>query len=667
MSNHMFDEQVGLLKSATIVGYDDQTRTIKAKLNTGSSFQGKGFTIDVPAPHSLFYNNGLFVGSLPMPGTPIVVGQGSGGQYYFSSFLSTDVTTSPELTLGELLIQAGADTKITLDLNNDIFIGSNNNNIHVNTAQKLITFNFDSENHFTQGQRSVNGLIKRDLNYNTNYANKLESDSYEEQFSIISLDPYSSPNAAEAAARKNPPFIEKRSLIYEFQYSSNVGDDLFESSIYGNSLNKKKNYTFPNRRESRADTLSLSLVAPNFLIETVQGTVVDIFGNILDLNRMPLPVGQGDNTLRSDKSADKVKSFLAIKEIERKSLAYHFEINARKDLTNKNGKVSLPDVNSSDDYARARSRFFIDIDKEGQFKINVPASSEKGNVPLLTRYENYSTFGLEDDGNPNKLIYRDDNLDIFPDSFASGAVSFTGDSPLPDKTNRGSISLKNGDANASPLDRLLNTHIKHGVPYHDILQTCYAHQTKDFLDFQTDDEATRSVDIDSIPLLTNIVSDIIKTGGDDANAGGRSGSINFDGSIDLIIGANTVDRQSMWLDTAGGIVANIGRDKNNRSSAISMNGDVYMQIGGIGVSGDSRFQDVNGQIGAVFDLRVFTDGLYTHMIRIDKNGVTVLSPGNINIHSKGNMRLTAGTDLVLEGETVTIQNRMVLKEFGGSI
>ena len=44
------------------------------------------------------------------------------------------------------------------------------------------------------------------------------------------------------------------------------------------------------------------------------------------------------------------------------------------------------------DYGRQRSRFFIDIDKEGQFKLNVPASSEKGNVPILTRYENYSTI-----------------------------------------------------------------------------------------------------------------------------------------------------------------------------------------------------------------------------------------------------------------------------------
>ncbi len=89
--------------------------------------------------------------------------------------------------------------------------------------------------------------------------------------------------------------------------------------------------------------------------------------------------------------------------------------------------------------------------------------------------------------------------------------------------------------------------------------------------------------------MGNVVSKIIYVGGDKANAGGRSGQINFDGSLELNVGANTVDRQSLWLDTAGGIVANVGRDKLNRSMIMGMDGDCFIQVGGYGVSTDSRF------------------------------------------------------------------------------
>jgi hypothetical protein len=131
-------------------------------------------------------------------------------------------------------------------------------------------------------------------------------------------------------------------------------------------------------------------------------------------------------------------------------------LNARKE-TNTNNTIVLPDINSNTDYARNRARFFIDIDKEGQFKMNVPASSEKGNVSLLSRYENYSTFGEEDNKNPNKLVYREDNLDIFHDSFA--AVPFIKDATY-DGT-KGIISIKSGDTVATPIDRLTKVNMKH--------------------------------------------------------------------------------------------------------------------------------------------------------------------------------------------------------------
>lgn len=666
---NIYDEEVGLLKRGTIIGYDSVKCTLKVQLNNAPAIKGQNLPVDVPAPYSMYYNNGLFIGTYPDLGTPIVVGQGSGGEYLFVSYLAEDLPSVPLLTSGELLIRSNNSTKISLDINNRITIGSDINKIHANANSNLLTINFYNENHFTQAARRVDGIVKRDLSPNKYFDqnSKLENDDYDSKFKIIGMDPTVTPNDIITGSTKNPPLVERRELVYEFQYISNIEDDLTESNHYGTSKSTTSDFNFPNRRESRADTLSLTLASPNYLMETIKGTVVDIFGNILDLNRSPLPIGQGQNTIRADKSTDKSQSFLLIKELERKSLAYHFEINARKDLTGDNGQISLPDINSNADYAKNRSRFFLDIDKEGQFKLNVPASSEKGNIPLLTRYENYSTFGTEDNGNINKLIFRDDGLDIFQDSFAAPATTPT-DSGFNYAVERGSIQIKNGDADGAPVDRITDAHIKHGTAYHDILKTCYVHQVRDFINYQAGTSENITVDINAIPILEKIVSDTINISGDNANAGGRSGSLSFDGMMEINIGANTIDRQSLWADLAGGIVTNIGRDLQKKSAAINLNGDVFIQIGGFGVVGDSRFiKENNGNMGAVLDLRIFTDGGYTHMVRCDKNGITIMTPGNLAVHSKGNMKLSSDANIEIDCETLIVQQRMVSKVFGGSI
>lgn len=669
MSNiNSLDESVGLLKRGTIVGYLSSKGILQVRLNTAQAIKGnKSLPINVPAPHTLFSNNGLFIGTMPVEGTPVVVAQGSGGQWYFVSFLPENLSIVPDLTLGTLLIQSNENTKITLDYKNNIYMGSDTNRVHIDTDSFLITTNFHNENHFTQASRSVNGLVKRDLLYNTQYSdgNKLDSDDYNDQFVIIGMDPKSTVNDNVSGSTKNPPLVEHREMVYEFQYQSNVEDDLTESNKYVDSpLDTGKNFSFPNRRISRADTLSLSLVSPNYLIESIKGTVVDIWGNILDLNRFPLLIGKDQNTINEALSTDKQKSFLLIRELERKSLAFHFEINARKDLR---GQTIADIINSNDDYSRNRSRFFMDIDKEGQFKLNVPASSEKGNIPLLTRYENYSTFGDDDNSNPNKLVYRDDNLDIYQDSFASQSLSAGDGGFLPALDNsRGSITLKTGDgADAAPTDRITNSAIKHGMVYHDIMQTCFVHQNNDFLNYQAGEVAPLTVNLDLIPVLKTIAANTIITTGDKANAGGRSGSLNFDGSLELNIGANSIDRQSMWLDTAGGIVANIGRDIRGRSVMAATGGDFFLQVGGFGVMGDSRFDASTGADnsikGAVLDLRILGNGGYCHMVRVDDNGITIMTPGNLAVHSKGDMTLTSDKDIRIECNTLTVQERMVLK------
>ena len=667
-NRHKYDENIGLLLDGEIDSYNPNTGVLFVKLNRDSLAIGQSeLTVRVQSPNSLSYNNGLFIGSYPVKGTPVVVGQGNGGKFFFVAFKQTSIKTLPKLNLDELLVRANDNTKISLTLSNDIIIGSYSTRLHINSKTNLISHNFDNEFRFTQAGRYVNGIVKRDTSPNfLSQDSKLDSDSF--NFNPIGMDPKTAVNASIVGSSKNPPFVENRELVYEFQYDAEISNDLVESSIY-NGKSLIQNFTRPNRRKSRTDTLSLTLASPNYLMETVKGTVVDIFGNILDINRYPLPVGQGANTLNVDNNGDKIQAFLNIKQLERKSIAYHFEINARKDFGQ---KTALPDINSNDDYARNRSRFFVDIDKEGQFKLNVPASSEKGNIPLLARYENFSTISSDDNNNPDKLLTRNDNLDIFLDSCAAPKMTLIAEpTQCSFAQEKGSITIMDGDSLVMPQDRITGGHIMHGTAYHDILQTCYTHQTADFLKYPNEYGSLNlnfTIPIDSFPVYTDIVSDTINIGGDNPNAGGRSASLMFDGSIELNVGANTIDRQSLWLDTAGSMIANFGRDNNGISAALSMNGDLVIQVGGIGVDSDSRFNDQNNRhrAGAI-DIRVLNDGGRATLVRIENGGVYIMTPSMLELFAGQGMKITSDNQIDIEAETVMIQGRAVIKEFGGSI
>lgn len=667
------NEQVGLLRRGWIDSYDDETNTLFVKLNN-SPVTSNNPAHPVPAPHSMFYNNGLFMGTRPHPGTPVVVGQGSGGQYYYISTLPENLPKLPSLDANSLLIHGNDLTKFQVDTSYNIRMGSDADGIRLNTQFGYFSHNFNNQYSFTQADRHIIGTIKRDTTINANFDqnSKLENNDYDSFYTVIGLDPKTTPTTVIIGSNKNPPFVEDRQMLYEFELDTDITDDLNESTVYGSNPNVQIPPNL-NRRTSRADTLSLTLAAPNYLMEIVKGTVVDIFGNILDLNRYPLPVGQGQNTINPATSTDTVQSFLNIKALERKSIAYHFEINARKDLTGQNGQIALPDINSNADYSRPRSRFIFDVDKEGQFKLNIPASSETGNIGLLTRYENYSTFSNEDNSNPNQLTFTSSNLDIFQDCFASPTVTPTNEGFSNPSTDRGQIQLiDDKGADAAPLDRITSgiegdaVHIKHGQVFHDILQTCYVHQNNDYINY---DYGTQTVVVNtsSFTPLSDLVKTQITTAGDNANGGGRSGVINMDGSLELNIGANTIDRQSLWLDTAGGIVANVGRDRNGRSAMMSMNGDVYLQIGGYGVSGDSRFQNqMNASKGGTFDIRVMDSGGKCHIIRFDDSGVTIMSHGNMQLFAGQSMTISANHNISIVCETLTMQDRMHLKTLGGS-
>ena len=388
-------------------------------------------------------------------------------------------------------------------------------------------------------------------------------------------------------------------------------------------------------------------------MESIQGTVVDIYGNVIDLNRDIIPLGKENlSSFKIKSTASEQDTFKnvyeQIKRKERKSLAYHFEINSRKE-TNGSGP---PSVSNKDNYARARSKFFIDIDKEGQFKLNVPASSETGNIPLNTRYENYSTVSPNTkSNNTNDIVFNNLYKDILAEAF----------------TNVATISLKDDIGNSfGPIDRFSNknnpTYIKHGTVYHDISQTCSTLQSSNFY---TPVEYTTTTSLASgrvIPL-SEIISSTIVVDGVNANAGGRSGSLNFDGSIEINIGANTVDKQSMWLDTQGGIIANVGRDLRNVSLAANMDGEVLIQVGGNTVPPETkRFQNTNNWVAGVVDIRVYNSQKELTIVRIDNEGVTMTTPGRMVFYSNQKMLFRSSSSIELDSDDLILNGRRVVKD-----
>jgi hypothetical protein len=482
---------------------------------------------------------------------------------------------------------------------------------------------FNQEMHFTEAHREITGPILRDLNPN-NFKNvtgsSLTDHSYNSILTEIGIDPRSS-TAVSLTSNRNPALTESRKMYYEFISSFGYTNDPDEESIYAGSKDPSKPLPF-QRKKSRTDAISLSLDQPNYLAEIIVGTVVDIYGNILDINRNILPNGIIESLSFRKSNEDKNVAFTKLREQLRKSIAYHFEINARKEGLN------LPDYSNLNDYARDRSRFFFDVDKEGQFKMNVPSSSETGNISLLVRNENFSNIkGFVDGIDRGQFLSNSDDIDVQLEPHGKGVVTLISTED----------SLKNF---AAPLSRLDGNVIKLGTGFHEISNILFLHKLKSPYSSTTGTGGYDSSLINFIDPITDVVSKEIIVSGPGANAGGRSGTLSLDGMLSVSIGANTIDRQSLWLDCAGGIVAAIGRDKYNRSVAASLDGDVLMQIGGSAISEDSRFSSTvfnNTARDGVVDIRVWNSGSF-HTIRIDSQGIKIHTPQRIDIVSEGDMR-----------------------------
>jgi hypothetical protein len=641
----------GLLRRATILKYNGDG-TVQIRLDERSGQQTSP-EYRVPMPMSWGGPDGEFMGGYPVRGSSVTVKSAQGGQWFIESVIPSrssfgDSGKMNDLREGRAVMQVKGGTNVVVDPSAGVLVGNGNQKLQADPNRGLISHTFAGELKFTQAMRGVNSIVARDLKDNASrgmLGSALTSHSYNDALTPIGMDVSASASfVTQGGAIRNAALSETRNLYYEFGENFNVGTDEEESQRVtesGSAPEKINN----GKREMRSNAMSLSLQYPNHLIEQIAGTVVDSAGNVLDLNRSILPIGKIDE-LSLRKNPDKTDAFARIRAMMRKSLAYHFELNARKPGiidpdTGAEGVAPVPDVDDFSDYGRSRSRFFLDLDKEGQMKLNVPASSETGNVPMLVRYENYSNLLAKKDPemDPDAFIKNKDRQDIYLDGFAGKpGIKLSGsDTTL--------------DGYESPINRVDDSPMLLGTAFHEITKACFA-----FLP-----DAKKPVLYEANPLVDDyepyekLVEDTIIVSGKDANAGGRSGLFSFDGFMGLNVGANTSDRQSMWIDCAGGVVTMLGRDRRGISHAMQLDGDLIIQVGGPGVGNtyDSRFADLNdgARIGAI-DIRLMDGDRPTSVLRIDKNGFRAVTEGVFQIQANQGIALNTHGNLSINGERV---------------
>lgn len=703
----------------------------------------------IPIPHPFSgRGEGIYVGL--RVGTLVALNKASNARFipvailplrgFYSSSLSDiaemwfDDTSLPIISDGEIVVQgvggsqlrfnAGGNIGLRNSLEEGLLLGGDRDAAHRCSILRLPPVAYT----LSQAGLEACGIVRRDIRPNEE---SLDAAAYDPMFDLdseqlleeVGRDPTqdvthgtrrSTSGAAAVAAFRNPPFVERRHILYEFGTGWNVDTKQEEERMLREGILPVR--IFSDRRERRSNILSLSLSYPNELMEVVDGTLVDVFGNLLDINRGILPVPSGKD----------VKAFLeSVMENARHTVALHREINTRKGWVYTSSNiphlVDIPDTSKSADNARDRSRWFIDVDKEGLTKINIPATSETGNVPCLVRHESSSAVKVDDQGNAKpdgrdeddaKRLFRNDlkegaqRQDVFLDQFGPGGITVKCVTSRDKQSADLSLTNRLSGKETSKVDgqtAYLPPMIQAGTAFHSIVKTAekLLKASMNMVSYDAVNKDAQPPKGDGAAVNDKVIQSFLASAGEAVkrdkagrptnypNAGGRSLNANFDGSVELSIGANTVDRLSWIMDTAGGIVAHIGRDRYGRSAVIQMDGSLALEIGGYDYLMDTSTADqrfTNRKETLKQDINVFRAGKVVIRVRranvagtgpdegidnldqvliIDENGVSIQATGQLSLKSTMDMVLQSKGQIVLDGKAVVFytdrMRRQVLK------
>lgn len=588
-------------------------------------------TYTVPIPHGCVSTDSGVVFH-PEKNTTVLVGMGHREKPFIVSTLpnasyTQDLTSStftnnipsefsgyPDLNQGEVALFGKKNTVLKLTDDGSIREEFGTSKYLLDHQDRILISTKDMSEVNESGYL-FHGTIKRDLRkQSSSYEKKeekLTSLDFERYLSEIARDPELSAVKVTSSLHtsqenlRNPPLIEKKEITYEYarQYSSSTIDD----EIVFQEDDKDKTYLIQpdNRSNNRFDVLNLNVNNPNLLIEQVKGTLVDIYGNVLDLNRRVIDFPRSPDHKNIKQRLPFLNALL------RRSIKYHFEINVKKDMMGTVATDILDGIEFKNGHTH--SRWSMDVDNEGLTKINIPASSNIGNVPLLTRYVNDHLI----EKTRSNQFKSDKKKDIFHLEF--GDLEGTGinvsSSYAPQGINHGTV--------------------KYRTAFHDIITTAN--------------------NVLKAPALSGSINNEIPVSGTNGsgNAGGRSVHANLDGSLELNIGRDAIDGKSIVVDTSGGIVARIGRTKDtaHAASIISqVDGNIYIQVGGDHLEPDQKIEDP--------EINVFVKGSKgTDQVIITSDFIKLKSASggkSIILDSSKHIILKAAGTILLAGSTVGV-------------
>jgi hypothetical protein len=533
----------------------------------------------------------------------------------------------PTLRDGDLVLRGGSRSEISLRDEGNIFIKTvSGGGLYFKRNRNTLSTLLTSEDviNYTNAGRTIAGSVRR-ISGSKRKTYPIPDPSVAPLFSDPDYAQYSMPIGFFSKSKplkrtfdtqtRNPELTEYRVVINEFatdSFFTGFDDEALRAS------DEKKLYDYSETYARNRELGNVLHMAEHELIEFVGGNLVDINGEILDLNYKKLYYTK-DNRIPDNIT---VEEYDKARKISRRNIGCHFQLSTNT---------------KRDDPSQNTTNFVFDIDKEGMLKFNVPASSDSGNIPFPVNVKYVG--GAKDQVivqnlNPSILesvpvTLRDElgNI-VYPDRVVThrrtgirvvdenNPTYFNNNSTVTSESRVNTTKYHNMYAAAERL--IANTINKVSIPTVFCSDSGLPESTAIFKPFEV---ATAKIETfprymgtigiepgksaiyhggggeaasdgtviaglyyedsdEKNPPYSNTTSKEKIESGEVASVGGKSISGNIEGSIEVSIGKDNWDQKSIVLDTAGSIISWLGKDKNGRSMVLQTDGSVLVNIGG---------------------------------------------------------------------------------------
>lgn len=714
---------------------------------------------NVSIPHHAGSGNaGMWTGHLKV-GSRVIVANTSGQGQEFSviigsvpqSNLFSDIFNAnkpaetpsgigsyPDMAEGRMILRGELGSEVVLNEKGEIYIraggggaGEYFKKYGLKSVAAYRTIQEDSE--FTNAGRAYSGIIRR---LAANKRNFFPKTTLNDAPLFVDLDFHTVASAIAffngskpykytyGNKRRNPELAESRWIINEFSTESMFTGFDDEVQRAGGSKKQFENSESHDRYREPSNNLQLS---EGELIEFIGGNLVDLKGNILDINYQKLAYGAPGNKAPKGNLEE---SYEEAKRISRRGIGMHLQLSTN---------VVSQDISTSE------NSFLVDVDKEGLLRLSVPKSSDTGNIPFpaLTVFEDGNGNITSSYSNPTKVepipvLLRDaQGIAVIPvtnTTVRSTGIRYANSSDNPyfpsatggDGTSTIRVNTTKYHNMYSIAERLIANNISEivipqsfvnddgvtegnlfGKPFEVFDET---EEDSDLIgdlikqEFQTptymsvvkvipDAPAIYSggdtfvagsdlTDDNKAPAFSN--SFILERGdgnnleakiadpqfGDEkARIGGKSAILNFEGSIETSIGKDNTDQKSIILDTAGSLIAWLGKDRNGRSLVLQTDGELLVNVGGSYEGSDADDQTMNvGKfvlrvnvtdkkfVGTEFEPDEFNPKAQSDfIISISEEGLVIAgmkAGAPMVFRNEGKILIESATELVLKGQKV---------------